>query len=365
VKLAAALLSILATTASSAPSTTRDVADIVRRHVAAIGGQDAVRSLHDFELRLIYTEGTFSAQSSLAQARPYFRLVRVPAGPLTKDSVLEGYDGAAWEYYGDPGVVLRTVGSAGAIARRNAHQFIDPLVDAADNRTTLKYLGDRVVGRKSVSTVSARFSDGTIYLVFVDRTTYLIDGFAENIQRHAFGKTVATHTAMDDYRPVGGVMMPFRARQIDDNTGKVLNSSVTTSARANVGLLPSYFAPPTFTPTPLQSAIATIYDDRDDPAAVAQAYEDYRELFGNVPPTLDAINFIGYQCLKMGAATSAIALLAANVRDNEGSASAHFSLGRAFATAGKIRPARAEFKLALKLDPTFKRAADALKELPK
>jgi hypothetical protein len=332
----------------------------MRRHILAIGGESAIHALRDFEVQLVYTEGSFSAQSSLAQARPYYRLVSVPAGPLTKESIREGYDGAAWEYYGDPGIVLRTVGGAAAIGRRNAHQFIDPLVDAAANGTHVTFAGERAVDGRDVVVLSARFSDGTIDGVYVDPASYLIDGFEQNIQLHAFGKNVATHVAMDDYRPVGGVLMPFRTRQVDDASGKTIDSSLTTSARANIGLSPSYFAPPSFTPTPLQAAIASIYAERDDPTAVLQTYRDYRVAFGAQPSSLEAMDFIGYQCLKMGAIRSAIALLGANVEDYDDSASAHFGLGRALAANGEKARARAEFEAALRIDPSFKPARDAL-----
>jgi len=329
----------------------------------AIGGHTALRGLQDFKLGLLYSEGSFSAQSTLAQARPYFRLVSVPAGPLTKDSILEGYDGAAWEYYGDPGVVLRTVAGAGAIARRNAHQFIDPLVEAADNGLKLTYAGQRTVDGNRVFVIRARYSDATEDDVFVDYSSYLIDGLDQDIQFHAFGKNLPTHIEMSDYRPVGGVLMPFHTRQIDDATGKVIDSSSITSAQANIGLAAAYFEPPVFTRTPLQAMIESLYQERDDVAGVLQTYGDYRRLYGDQPSTLDAIDFIGYQCLKTGSARTAVALLSANVSDYPESPRAHFGLGRALVGAGEIDRAKAEFERALKIQPSYKPASDALAAL--
>jgi hypothetical protein len=362
--LAACLATSLTQTISQTPAPSATTAQgLVRRHIAVIGGETTLANLRDFRIVLVYAEGSFSAKSSLAQARPYFRRVSVPAGPLTKDSVLEGYDGAAWEYYGDPGVVLRTVGSAGTIARRNAHQFIDPLVDAADNKTSLTYVGKRVADGRPVFIISARYTDGTVDNVFVDCTTYLIDGFEQDIQFHSFGRNVPSHIVLDDYRAVGGVLMPFRSRQIENATGRVMDSSVVTSAQANIGLQPSDFGPPTFVRTPLQSAIAAIYDERDDPAAVLATYHDFRALYGESVSSLRAIEFIGYQCLKMGSTKSAVALLAANVTDYPNAATAHFELGRALVSDGKPVLARAQFQRALEIDPAYTRASDALRSL--
>jgi hypothetical protein len=349
--------------AGSAATASLDTQSIIQRHIAAIGGEGALSNLRDFQLTLVYSEGSFSAQSSLAQARPYFRLVSVPAGPVTKYSVLEGYDGAAWEYYGDPGVVVRTVAGAAALSRRNAHQFIDPLVDAASNGTSLTFVGEKAFDGKNVFVISARYSDGNEDQIFIDGTTFLVDGLEQNIQFHAFAKNVPTHIVFDNYHPVGGVLMAFRSRQIDDVTGRQMDSSVTTSAHANVGLKPSDFAPPLFAPTPLQAAIAAIYQEREDPGAVLATYRDYRTAYGGSISSLDAIDFIGYQCLKMGDVKSAVALLAANVGDYPGAASAHFGFGRALASGEEDERARAEFKRALEIDPSYKRATDALATL--
>jgi hypothetical protein len=71
------------------------ISDIVSRHIKALGGEVSVARLHDYTLMLKYQEGAFGAASSLEQARPHFRLASVPAGPITRDTILEGYDGAA------------------------------------------------------------------------------------------------------------------------------------------------------------------------------------------------------------------------------------------------------------------------------
>lgn len=73
---------------------------------------------------------------------------------------------------------------------------------------------------------------------------------------------------------------------------------------------------------------------------------------------------IGYQMLKMGDVVAAVELLEANAKDYPLAAGAAFGLGRAYKTAGDKSRAREEFQRALKLDPTHKRAADALKSLP-
>lgn len=80
-------------------------------------------------------------------------------------------------------------------------------------------------------------------------------------------------------------------------------------------------------------------------------------------PTADALDFVGYQCLKMGHADTAIAVLELNVGDNPRSARARFGLGRAFEAAGRRASAEKEYRAALSIDPTFTRARTALDAL--
>ena len=61
--------------------------------------------------------------------RPFYRVIGDPrTDPLGE--IHEGYDGSAWEYYPDPGIVVRTVGAA-ADASRHTAAFDDPLVNHA------------------------------------------------------------------------------------------------------------------------------------------------------------------------------------------------------------------------------------------
>ncbi len=358
-----ALIAALAP-APPAPAQAVDLNEIVAKHIEAIGGKDAIDKLQDYKLVLKYEEGTFSALSSLAQARPDYRLVRVPDGPVTNDSILEGYDGAPWEYYANPGIVLRTVGSAAAVSTRSAHQFVDAIVDARAGGAKLAYVGPSELNGKPVYVVSVRYPDGTVNQLLIDRLTFLIDGFRQNIQVHAYGKSLATRIELADYRPVAGVLMPFQSQQVEETAGKVLNSTVVLSAEANVGLSPGAFAPPTFTPTPLQAMIAGIYAKRSDPGAAMQLYNAYRQQYGvGSLAAAEAVEFVGYQSLKMGAVDTAVKVLTANVADHPTSATAHFNLGRALAAAHDTAGAKQEFKRALQLDPTLSAAAAALDSL--
>ena len=94
--------------------------EIVDRYVAARGGYERIEAIRT----LVYSAGRYqdgdyegSGKAYMAFTRPYYRVVGNPESP---GGYMEGYDGAAWEWYADPGVVVRTVGAAAGATRRGA-----------------------------------------------------------------------------------------------------------------------------------------------------------------------------------------------------------------------------------------------------
>ena len=96
------------------------VDEIIRAHLEARGGVEAIRAIET----LVYRDGTYAegdyvnpGGAFMAYKRPHYRLVGNPERP---GGFMEGYDGSTWEWYADPGVVVRTVGAASAAIRRGA-----------------------------------------------------------------------------------------------------------------------------------------------------------------------------------------------------------------------------------------------------
>ena len=192
----------------------------------------------------------------------------------------------------------------------------------------------------------------------------MIDGYARIVPFHAFGTKYTTHMEMSDYRPEAGVMIAHRSREVDSATGKVFDEGTVESVEINSDPPLSIFSPPVWDRTPLQQMVQRIYDERTDTSAVMQTYRDFKAVIGTSVSTANAVDFVGYQCLKMGETNTAIALLTQNVADNPQSARAHFGLGRALQSQGKKETANDEFDRALAIDPNFiqaRTARDALR----
>lgn len=334
--------------------------EILARHVHALGGRDKIDAIHSVIQHLEYREGSFVIPDAfIARMRPYYKTIGDPKN--LKVDVNEGYDGSAWEYYGDPGVVIRTVGAAAAAARHGI-EMIDSLVDSRVMGTRVELLGKEAFEGKPAYKLHVTLSDGFEKELFVDPDSFLIVGDRRSAKIHAFGEPVLSENRIGDYRPAGGVLFPFKITEIELATGRELNSNVVQSIEVNRPLDPSFFGPPQFVRTPLQQMLEQLYQERTDPVSVMWTYREFRAANPKVD-TRAGVEFIGYQMAKMGDFNAAVVLLGANAEDYPQSASAEFGLGRAYKAAGDAQSARSRFQKALAIDPSFKKASDGLNAL--
>ena len=333
-----------------------DVDSLIEKHIAARGGRERIAALQSLVIRGEYREGEHvSPNAVMALMRPYYKLVGDPDKPVREFA--EGYDGSAWEYYADPGIVVRTVGAASAASRHRA-RFDHPLVGLREHGATATFTGMEGTSYKLLLTLE----DGFREEILIDSASNMIVAERKVAPIHAFGEKVTSETRFSDFRPVEGVLFPFVSKEVEIATGRVLSTFTTTSIVANHKYDPAVFSPPEFKRTALQRWIEQLFAERDDVDAVKWSYRDFRSANPGVD-THEAAEVAGYQILKMSQHASAIALLEANARDYPRLASSAFGLGRAYRTSGDPKRARAEFERALKLDPKHERAAKGLADL--
>jgi hypothetical protein len=341
---------------------------IVQRHIQALGGIEKIHALHSLVVRGMYHEPGEIPSSGpplipdayQAFMRPYYEVIGDPTD--RNPDIREGFDGSSWEYYGDPGIVVRTVGAAAA-ATRHASEFLqDSLVDYKSKGTRIELEGIEKSADRNWYKLRVTLSDGFQKLLFVDAENFLIMAERKSAPVHAFGNPVTTETRFTDFRPEGGVLMHHRALETEITTGKVLNEFRSVKIEANTLSDPSIFSPAPYPRTPLQQLLEQLYMERTDAVCVMNSYREFRGANPGLD-TREGIEFIGYQMAKMGDYASAIELLNANVTDNPQSPSAQFGLARAYKAAGNIERARAAFRKTLQIDPTFKKAIDGLNAL--
>ena len=334
--------------------------EIVQRHIQALGGQARLDSVRATIMRGEYREGSFVLPGAyMAKMRPYYRTICDVHEKL--GDVCEGYDGSAWEWYADPGVVVRTVGAAAAAARHGSEIF-DSLVDAKARGTRIEFSGGELFAGKLAYKLHLTLADGFEKDLFVDPQTFLIVGDRRSAKVHAYGEAVKSENRFSDYREVGGVRFPFLFVETAIDTGKELNRLTVQSMTVNPALDAAAFAPPQYARSPLQQFLEQLYMERTDPVAVMNTYREFSRANPGID-TREGIEFIGYQMAKMSDFNGAVELLAANAAAHPTSASAQYGLARAYQGAGDSKHARAAFQRALELDPAYKKASDGLNAL--
>jgi len=340
---------------------------IVQKHVDAIGGIEKIHALKSLVIRGMYHEGgeippgtPIVARNYMAFLRPCYQVIGDPANP--NPDLREGFDGSSWEYYGDPGVVIRTVGAAAAATRHTAEFLHDSLVDYRENGTKLELQGTEKIDGKDCYRIFVTLSDGFRKYLFVDVESFMIVAGRGSAPIHAFGAPVTTEGRFLDYQPTNGVLMPHRIIEVELATGKVLSDARNVTIEANTITDPSIFSPAPRKKTPLQDLLEKLYEERTDSVSVLYSYRLFRRTHPDVD-TREGIEFIGYQMAKTKDYPSSIELLRENAADYPNSASAQFGLGRALQASGDSEGAAKAFQQALKIDPQFKKATDGLNAL--
>jgi hypothetical protein len=332
---------------------------VVARYVDAIGGQKKLDGIQNLIIRGTYTEHGQSIDAQLARMRPFYKLV---GDPLHRSAEFEeGYDGSAWEFYGDPGIVVRTVGPASAAARHGLY-ILGNLVDYKQQGSSVNLVGKVKIEDRDAYQLRVHMLDGFEQDEFIDAKTWLVIADRKVAKVHAFGDDVPSETRWSDYRAVNGVLFAHLNVEVEISTGKELNRFRTDRIDVNQTLDASMFSPPPIQRTALQTLMDQIFQERDDADAVEWTYHDFRNAYPKAN-TEAAMEVIGYQALKMGSTAAAIHLLERNRADYPTSAAAAFGLGRAYRAAGRTAEAKKELQLALSLDPNHERAKLALAEL--
>jgi Tetratricopeptide repeat len=353
--------------AATGPGALLTLDQIVGKHVEALGGSDNIHKLQSIVIRGMYHEpgpipdGTpIAARNYMAFMRPYYQVVGDPA--VEHPGLREGFDGSAWEYYGDPGITIRTVGAAAAATRHTAEFLQDSLVDCSEKATKLELQGRENVGGHDTYTILVTLADGFQKYVFVDAATFLIVADRKAAPIHAFGQSINSEDRFEDYRSVQGVLIPFRILEVELSTGKILAESRKVSIEVNTLHDVSIFSPAPNERTPLQQFLEQLYLERTDAVSTMYSYNLFKSTHKAVD-TREGVEFVGYQMAKMGDYATSVQLLKANASDYPDSASAQFGLGRAYKAAGDLEHAKDAFVRALQIDPNFKKATDGLNAL--
>jgi hypothetical protein len=246
------VIPISALPASQAPLDPANIRELVRRHLQAIGGQEAVSAL-----RAIAVKGTIRfdgraqhLQFNMWSARPNRVLIQTVTAERT---LTEGYDGA------NPPWVLDSRESAPAdmkLASVRAFiadaEFDDILVASIERKgISIDYAGEaRVNGRPAARYLVTQNFTETSHL-FVDLETLHI--VRRDVPSRHNAIPIPVQNYYSGYKPVDGVMLPTRITQKQD--GRIVHIVVNEHIEANPPVDAVFFSRPAPRNPPRQGTV--------------------------------------------------------------------------------------------------------------
>jgi hypothetical protein len=219
-----------------------DAANLIERHVEAVGGHERLEAIRSLQIVGILNERGMLHPMFIDRRRPNLLRVRMMHGGELVFT--EAYNGSrSWE--GPPGKEECTPGPAAAAATRHAaEQFDDPLIAAGQTGATVRTVGRERLGDRSAYRVDVTQADGTAGSYYLDAQSGLLLRARSRRALHAGQPDRVIEVVYDDYRPVSGVLYPFRALERDVATGEPLTVMRVDWMEANVPLGDSAFALP-------------------------------------------------------------------------------------------------------------------------
>ncbi|EIP97295.1 hypothetical protein OpiT1DRAFT_01729 [Opitutaceae bacterium TAV1] len=226
----------------SPPLDPADIPEVIRRHLAAIGGEEAVSAL-----RAIAVKGTLRVegraeplQFEMWSARPDRVLIRTLSADRT---FTKGYDGASL-----PWTLDSAEGDAAAdMAPKDRRAFIaeagfdDVLVASATRGSiSIDYAGKALVNDRPAARYLVTQDFTEVSHLFVDLETLHIVRRDARSRSNAFPVTVQNY--FFDYKPVNGVLLPTRI--VQEQNGRVVHVMHNEHVEPNPVLDPAFFSRP-------------------------------------------------------------------------------------------------------------------------
>jgi hypothetical protein len=227
---------------AATPAPTSTVETLLERHVAAIGGRAALDSIRSLQIIGILNERGTLHPLFIDQRRPnQLRVRMMHDGQVAFTEVYTGM--RSWE--GPPGRENCAPADAAAAATRHAaEQFDDGLISLRARGATPRAVGRERIGSRQAYRVDVTERDGSVRSYYLDETTYLLLRARDRRPLHPDQPERVIEVAYEDYRPVAGVLYPFRVLERDLSSYEPLTLMRVDWMEANVPVNEGAFALP-------------------------------------------------------------------------------------------------------------------------
>ena len=204
-------------TVAATPERLRQGREVLDRALAAHGGIETLRGIHDSisdaDITLSSAGQQFSGHMNQVRKEPYRMAYFTRFETLESTQVLDGFQ--AWSLAGGA-TSVENVDSVGVFGLRTNFRS-DPshlLIDAAAARVV--YQGGDQVGGADVDVLNVSLADGTRRRYYFDRNTHLLCALDE-VGGDGTGQSLVSRRVFRDYRATQGVQWPFLEERLLDN----------------------------------------------------------------------------------------------------------------------------------------------------
>ncbi|MBC8039891.1 MAG: hypothetical protein H7Y06_05060 [Opitutaceae bacterium] len=203
--------------------------DVVRVHVEASGGREAVNALKAIKATGVTRNASGGElRFILWAARPNRIRTEVTAGERV---VAQGWDGIGEPWTADS--KTRKIGLLKGVAAEEYKadaQFDDPLLAGPEQRVSIEFEGEVEVDGRQLIKLIAMQNLTSMSFVYVDPVSFLVVK-RDSIRRREGETVVVVRTDYSDFKPVAGVMLPHR--MVVSVDGKRLNETVIETIAPN------------------------------------------------------------------------------------------------------------------------------------
>ena len=217
--------------------------EIIERNTDAMGGRGAIEAVQSIQIDLHIKDPSFEVDGTYYATRPGKMRIDVSAeGKHVFTEAFDGQNGWQWEGKGEQ----KPATEKGAAALRHGVELPGKLFGLHELKArghAMKSIGREQIDGVNYYVLQLILNDGYAVSLYVDTNSWLVTRRRDIRPLHVdVDPTPMTiEQVSSDFRDVNGVKFPFATTEMDLNTGKLLESTVTKSVKVNQTLSPTLF----------------------------------------------------------------------------------------------------------------------------
>ncbi len=336
------------------------VDELITAHIEAIGGYEAIKELHTLTFIGTYEEATFKQIHRFDKKRPY--LIRITTNYNEETGTYgycEGFDGAAWEYSSK--IPIRVIGEPSR-ALNNASRFEKSYIDYEKKGHKAEFKGIKTVKGIDVYHLEIITEGGKVENFLFDVSTLMESVSIGKAPFHGEGAEIEIFEKRSGYRPVNGVLMPFKIESFSGETR--LSLMQWDKIEANKEIPDEWFSPPL---SEKQKMFKT-YREKILDGNMDEMHSGYLEYHNFSKNQLNnelavQINTFGYELISYERYKDAIALFELAVAEFPRSSNLYDSLGETYLKIGDTLNAVINYRRSVVLNPNNTHGIEVLSQI--